>query len=135
MIFLLFLLLSIGVSAPAVAESPRLSTAIETPDTDRYGCQILPRPDRLTFEAFRDSWRSVAADELYSLRRHQLALSEGSCDCATMRPDWSIIDDEFEALGFVNGASSAYFQWSEAEYFPVISGLRAELRTLCLEGK
>ena len=45
---------------------------------DEYGCTIVERPDELTFLTFRDAWRSIAADKLYSLRRHEAAVAAES---------------------------------------------------------
>lgn len=131
---ILFLTLT---AAPAMADRIELSNSIQLAEADRYGCAIRPRPEHLTFRSFRDAWRSVAADDLYSLRRHQLALEVGSCDCETLWPDWSIIADEFEELGFSapTGTDSLHIAWSEEEYFPIISDLRDRLRIQCQGGE
>jgi hypothetical protein len=112
-----------------------LINSTQPAEIDRYGCAIRPRPDHLTFQSFRDTWRSVAADDLYSLRRHQMALDAGSCDCQAMWPDWAIIEDEFEELGFAEptATDSQHIAWSAEEYFPVISDLRDRLRLQCQE--
>lgn len=79
--------------------------------------------------------RNTAANDLYSLRRHQAALDAGSCACDALWPDWSGIKEEFEALGFADpqATDSAHVAWATAEYFPVISNLRAALREQCQE--
>ena len=100
---------------------------------DEYGCTIVERPDELTFLTFRDAWRSIAADKLYSLRRHEAAIAAESCDCAALRPEWATIMDDFEALGFATGPSSTYRDWAAASYFPVISDLRKSVQELCEE--
>ncbi|KAB6717015.1 hypothetical protein [Roseobacter sp. TSBP12] len=131
---ILFLALT---SAPAMADQIELSNSIQPAETDRYGCAIRPRPEHLTFRSFRDSWRSVAADDLYSLKRHQMALEAGSCDCETLWPDWAIIEDEYAELGFAApiATDSLHIAWSAEEYFPVISDLRDRLRTQCQEAE
>ncbi|WP_294607152.1 hypothetical protein [uncultured Roseovarius sp.] len=129
---ILFLTLT---AAPAMADQVELNTSIQPAEMDRYGCAIRPRPDHLTFSSFRDSWRSVAADKLYSLRRYQQVLDTGRCDCAVLQPDWSIIEDEYQNLGFADGPSSTYDDWADAAYFPVISGLRNTVRDLCEEAE
>jgi hypothetical protein len=105
----------------------------DTAERDQFGCAVLERPDELTFSMFRDAWRSVAADKLYSLRRHEAVVSAQDCDCAALRPAWATITDEFEALGFGTGPQSAYSDWSQASYFPVIADLRREVGELCVE--
>lgn len=129
---ILFLALT---AAPAMADQIELNNSIQPTEIDRYGCAIRQRPDHLTFRSFRDAWRSVAADDLYSLRRHQMALDAGSCDCEAMWPDWAIIEDEFEELGFAapTATDSLHIAWSAEEYFPVISDLRDRLRIQCQE--
>lgn len=123
------------IAAPAMADQIGLKNSIQPAETDRYGCAIRPRPDRLTFSSFRDSWRSVAADKLYSLRRYRQVLDTGSCDCAVLQPEWSIIEDEYQSLGFGDGPSSTYDDWADTSYFPVISGLRNAVRDLCEEAE
>ena len=112
-----------GVQAESAATRP----------VDEYGCVILERPDELTFSTFRDAWRSVAADKLYSLRRHEAAVDGQRCDCAVLRPDWATIADEFEALGFTTGSQAEYRNWSQVSYFPVIADLRRAVGDLCGE--
>ncbi|NIY80723.1 hypothetical protein HCZ23_14755 [Celeribacter sp. HF31] len=129
---ILFLALT---AAPAVADQIELSNSLRPAETDRYGCAIRPRPEHLTLSSFRDSWRSVAADKLYSLRRYQLVLGTGSCDCAVLQPEWSIIEDEYQGLGFADGPSSTYDDWADTAYFPMISGLRNAVRDLCEEAE
>ena len=77
----------------------------------------------------------MAADDLYSLRRHRMALEAGACDCKTLWPDWSTIEGEFEELGFAapTATDSVHIAWSAKEYFPVISDLRDRLRVQCQE--
>lgn len=58
-------------------------------------------------------------------------LDTGSCDCAVLQPEWSIIEDEYQDLGFGDGPSSIYDDWADAAYFPVISELRDAARDLC----
>jgi len=136
MIYLPILFLTLAV-APAVADQIELNNSIRPAEIDRYGCTIRQRPDHLTFRSFRDAWRSVAAVDLYSLRRHQIALDAGSCDCETLWPDWSIIEDEFDELGFAEptATDSLHIAWSAEEYFPVISDLRDRLRIQCQEAE
>lgn len=131
---ILFLALT---TAPVMADQIKLSNSIQPAETDRYGCAIRLRPEHLTFRSFRDAWRSVAADDLYSLKRHQMALKAGSCDCETLWPDWAIIEDEYAELGFAapTGTDSLHITWSAEEYFPVISDLRDRLRTQCQEAE
>jgi hypothetical protein len=107
--------------------------ATETVERDQFGCAVQERPDELTFSMFRDAWRSVAADKLYSLRRHEAVVVAQNCDCAVLRPAWATITDEFEALGFGSAPQSSYRDWSQTSYFPVIAQLRREVGDLCKE--
>jgi hypothetical protein len=127
----LIILLSVGHAAQA-EETPENLAIVEV-QQDEYGCTIIERPDELTFLTFRDAWRSIAADKLYSLHRHEAAIAAESCDCAALRPEWATIMDEFEALGFFSGMPSTYRDWAAASYFPVISGLRTSVQELCEE--
>ncbi|QBF30774.1 hypothetical protein [Thalassococcus sp. S3] len=102
-------------------------------EVDEYGCAILDRPAAFTFDGFTDAWRSVAADRLYSLVRHQNAVEEVTCDCDTLRPDWAIITSQFETLGFSTGPSSAYRAWSSEAYKPRIADLRRAVQDMCGE--
>lgn len=122
---LIFLCVSHGVNAQEVAT--------DLAERDQFGCAMLERPDELTFSMFRDAWRSVAADKLYSLRRHEAVVTAQQCDCAILRPDWTTIIDEFEALGFGSAPQSSYRDWSQTSYFPVIAELRREVGDLCKE--
>jgi hypothetical protein len=128
---LLVILLSVGQIA--LAEQTAESLAPGDIQQDEYGCTIVERPDELTFLTFRDAWRSIAADKLYSLRRHEAAIATESCDCAALRPKWGTIMDDFEALGFVSGMPSTYRDWAAASYFPAISDLRKSVQELCEE--
>jgi hypothetical protein len=118
-----------------VAEAQEATENLATDDIrqDEYGCTIIERPDELTFLTFRDAWRSIAADKLYSLRRHEAAVASESCNCAALRPEWATIMEDFEALGFSAGPSTAYRDWAEVSYFPVISDLRKSVQELCGE--
>lgn len=123
----------ICAAAPVLADQPQFTITMEPADTDRFGCPIRPRPDHMTYSSFRDAWRSVAADKLYSLRRHRLVLETRTCDCATLRPEWSIIESEYHDLGFADGPSSTYDTWAKGAYFPVIADLRHAVREFCGE--
>ncbi|MEO9651661.1 MAG: hypothetical protein ABJ360_17420 [Roseobacter sp.] len=118
-----------------ITEAQEATENLATDDIrqDEYGCTIIERPDELTFLTFRDAWRSIAADKLYSLRRHEAAVASESCNCAALRPEWATIMEDFEALGFAAGPSSAYRDWAEVSYFPVISDLRKSVQELCEE--
>lgn len=129
------IILMIATAGPALADQAHFSATMGTGKTDGDGCSILPRPDHMTYTTFRDGWRSVAADKLYSLRRHQRVLETGRCDCDTLRPAWSTIEAEYRDLGFANGSSSNYDAWADHEYFPVIAGLRDAVKVLCGEGE
>lgn len=131
MLRVLIIFLSVGQVAQAEETNENLATG--EVQKDEYGCTIVERPDELTFLTFRDAWRSIAADKLYSLRRHEAAIASESCDCAAFRPEWATIMDEFDALGFATGPSSAYRDWAAASYFPVISDLRKSIQELCEE--
>ncbi|WP_299413542.1 hypothetical protein [uncultured Sulfitobacter sp.] len=131
MLRVLIMLLSIGQVAQAEDATENLATG--EVQQDEYGCTIVERPDELTFLTFRDAWRSIAADKLYSLHRHEAAITAESCDCAALRPEWATIMGDFEALGFVSGPSSTYRDWAAASYFPVISDLRKSVQELCEE--
>lgn len=100
---------------------------------DEFGCAILERPEALTFSTFRDAWRSIAADKLYSLMRHRAIIETGSCGCDMVRPEWSVIATEFERLGFDNGPRSDFDRWAQSEYFPRIEMLRDAVATQCGE--
>jgi hypothetical protein len=128
-VLIIFLLVSQVVQAEETTES----LANDDIRQDEYGCTIIERPDELTFLTFRDAWRSIAADKLYSLRRHAVTGATESCACAALRPDWAIVADEFEALGFATGPSSGYRDWAAKSYFPVISDLRKSVQQLCEE--
>lgn len=127
----------IATAAPVHSEQAGFLIAIGPGAADRHGCPIRTRPESLTFTGFRDAWRAVAADDLYSLRRHQMALAANSCDCESLWPDWAIIEDEFEELGFAAPTSTdrLHIAWSAKEYFPVISNLRDQLRVQCQEAE
>lgn len=127
------LIISLFVGQVAQAEKTTENLATDRIQQDEYGCKIVERPDELTFLTFRDAWRSIAADKLYSLRRHMAAIAADSCDCAALRPEWAVIMDDFETLGFAAGPSSAYREWAAASYFPVISDLRKSVQELCEE--
>lgn len=131
----MFRLLVILLSVSQFAQAEQTAESLATGDIqqDEYGCTIVERPDELTFLTFRDAWRSIAADKLYSLRRHEAAIVAQSCDCAALRPEWATIMGEFDALGFAAGPSSAYRDWAAASYFPVISDLRKSVQELCEE--
>lgn len=131
---ILFLALT---AAPANADQLELNNSLQRAETDRYGCEIRPRPEHLTFRSFRDAWRSGAADDLYSLRRHQMALETGSCGCDALWPDWAIIEDEYEELGFSDrqATDGLHATWAADQYFPVISDLRKQLRNQCQEAE
>lgn len=131
MLRVLVILLFVGQVAQAEETTENL--AIDDIQLDEYGCTIIERPDELTFLTFRDAWRSIAADKLYSLHRHEAAIAAESCDCAALRPEWAMIIDDFEAMGFASGQSSTYRDWAAASYFPVISDLRKSVRELCEE--
>ncbi|QBY00129.1 hypothetical protein E2K80_04730 [Rhodophyticola sp. CCM32] len=100
-------------------------------EVGRFGCEILDRPAELTFNGFSDAWRSIAADRLYSLTRHQNAVEVGTCDCGVLRPDWTETLEMFEALGFSTGPSSAYRDWSSEVYSPQIADLRRTVQDMC----
>lgn len=131
MLKVLFIFLFVG----QIAQAEEVTESLATGDIqqDEYGCTIVERPDELTFLTFRDAWRSIAADKLYSLHRHKVAIAAESCDCAALRPDWAAIMDDFEALGFTSSPSSSYRAWAAASYFPVISDLRKSVQELCEE--
>ncbi len=107
--------------------------ADSTTRLDEFGCAILERPEALTFSTFRDAWRSVAADKLYSLMRHRAVIETGSCGCEVVRPEWSVISSEFKRLGFDDGPRSDYDRWAQSEYFPSIETLRNSVATQCGE--
>jgi hypothetical protein len=132
---LLTTLILIALAGPVVADTATPSVSVSPAQADRYGCAVRQRPDELTYSGFRDAWRNTAANDLYSLRRHQAALDAGSCACDALWPDWSGIVEEFEQLGFADPAAmdSLHVTWASTEYFPVISNLRAELRDQCQE--
>lgn len=121
------------VVAPSLAISQEFSNSVASGEVDRFGCEIKPRPDHLTFMSFKDGWRSSAADKLYDLHRYEAAVEAQSCDCDVIRPAWDVIEDDFTSLGFAEGPSSAYDAWADSHYFPVISGLREQVRALCGE--
>lgn len=121
------------VGQVAQAEETAESRAAGDIQQDEYGCNLVERPDELTFLTLRDAWRSIAADKLYSLRRHEAAIATESCDCAVLRPEWATVMDEFEVLGFASGSSTTYRDWAAASYFPVISDLRKSVQELCEE--
>lgn len=100
-------------------------------EVDRFGCEILDRPAELTFDGFSDAWRSIAADRLYSLMRHQNAVEAGTCDCGVLRPNWIETLERFGALGFSTGPSSAYRDWSSEVYSPQIADLRRTVQARC----
>ena len=127
----LIMLLSVGQAAQA--EETLESLTIVEVQQDEYGCTIVERPDELTFLTFRDAWRSIAADKLYSLHRHEAAIAAENCDCAALRPEWDMIIDDFKALDFASGTSSTYRDWAAESYFPVISNLRKSVQELCEE--
>lgn len=127
------LIISLFVGQVAQAEETTENLATDRIQQDEYGCTIIERPDELTFLTFRDAWRSIAADKLYSLRRHEAAIAAESCDCTALRPQWATIMDDFESLGFAVGPSSAYRDWAAASYFPIISDLRKSVQELCEE--
>lgn len=131
----MFRLLVILLSVSQFAQAEQTAENLATGDIqqDEYGCTIVERPVELTFLTFRDAWRSIAADKLYSLRRNEAAIVAESCDCAALRPEWAKIMDEFDALGFAAGPSSAYRDWAAASYFPIISDLRKSVQELCEE--
>lgn len=135
MIIRTLFLVAICATGPAVGDTPSLSNSIGPTEQDQFGCQIVPRPDHLTYSTFRDGWRSVAADKLYDLRRYEAVQSTQDCDCSVIRPAWSVIEDEYRALRFADGPSSAYDDWAETAYFPVISSLRDAVRELCGEAE
>jgi len=126
----LFVMFAI-VAQGAMAEGTDEVFSIGQIKQDEYGCAVIERPSSLTFTTFRDAWRTVAADKLYSLRRHQNAVENQKCDCAVLRPDWSIIAEGFTALGFADGPSTTYDEWADTAYYPVISDLRRTVRDLC----
>ncbi|NVK57149.1 MAG: hypothetical protein HWE26_16210 [Alteromonadaceae bacterium] len=132
---LLTTLVLIASAGPVYADTATPLLSASSARTDRYSCTVRQRPDGLTYSGFRDAWRNTAADDLYSLRRHQAALEAGSCACDALWPDWSSIEEEFEALGFADpqATDSLHVTWAAAEYFPVISNLRAALREQCQE--
>ncbi|RBW54768.1 hypothetical protein [Ruegeria sp. A3M17] len=131
MILKIFLIGFVGAASTAFAEVPQPQVNQEDLTVDRFGCQILQRPEHLTFTTFRDAWRSIAADKLYDIHRYGTSLKDQSCDCATLRPDWSVIEDDYQSLGFAAGESSTYNEWVDIDYFPVISGLRDAVQNLC----
>lgn len=102
---------------------------------DEFGCAILERPDELTFSTFRDAWRSIAADKLYSLMRHHAVIDTSSCGCDVLRPEWSIIGPEFERLSFDEGPRAAYDAWAQSEYFPNIEALQNAVAAQCGEAE
>ena len=102
---------------------------------DEFGCAILERPKELTFSTFRDAWRSIAADKLYSLMRHHAVIDTGYCGCDVVRPEWSVIAPEFERLGFDEGPRTAYDAWAQSEYFPNIEALRNAVDARCGGGE
>ncbi|MDF0597744.1 hypothetical protein [Psychromarinibacter halotolerans] len=132
---LLTTLTLIALAGPLCADTATPSVSVSPAQADRYGCAVRQRPDELTYSGFRDAWRNIAANDLYSLRRHQAALDAGSCACDALWPDWSGIKEEFEALDFADplATDSVHVTWAAAEYFPVISNLRAALREQCQE--
>ena len=136
MIYIDLFIISLA-SAPAMADQLELNNSLQRAETDRYGCAIRARPAHLTFRSFRDAWRSGAADDLYSLRRHQMALETGSCGCDALWPDWAIIEDEYEELGFSDrqATDGLHATWAADQYFPVISDLRKQLRNQCQEAE
>lgn len=123
----------LSVVAPSLAIGQEFSNSVASGEVDRFGCEIKPRRDHLTFMSFKDGWRSSAADKLYDLHRYEAAVEAQSCDCGVIRPSWDVIEDDYASLGFAEGQSSAYDAWADAHYFPVISGLREQLRALCGE--
>lgn len=125
----------IALAGPVFADTATPLLSASSARTDRYGCTVRQHPAGMTYSRFRDAWRNTALDDLYSLRRHQAALEAGSCACDALWPDWSTIEEEFEALGFTDpqATDSLHVTWAAAEYFPVISNLRAALREQCQE--
>lgn len=123
------------VIVPSLAIGQELSNSMAPAEIDRFGCEIEARPDHLTFMSFKDGWRSSAADKLYDLHRYAAAVEAQSCDCDVIRPAWAVIEGDFASLGFADGPSSAYDAWADSSYFPVISGLRDQVRELCGEGQ
>lgn len=103
----------------------------QTSEVDRFGCEILDRPEELTFDGFSDAWRSIAADRLYSLMRHRNAVEASTCDCGVLRPAWTDTRERFEALGFSTGPSSTYREWSSEVYTPQIADLRRNVQEMC----
>ena len=110
-------------------------SASDPVERDQYGCAIIERPAHLTFSTFQDGWRTLAADKLYALRRHQAVIEAGDCDCSILRPDWATIDTEFDNLGFRTGPSSSYRKWSASQYHPQVSDLRQQVAELCEEAE
>lgn len=133
MVLKIFLIGFVGVASAALADGPQPRLNQAGLEVDRFGCQILQRPEHLTFITFRDAWRSIAADKLYDIHRYGASLKDQSCDCAILRPDWSVIEDDYQSLGFAEGKSSAYDDWVDTDYFPVISDLRDAVQKLCGE--
>ena len=118
---------------PLAGHGQVFSNSVEVAEADRFGCPISERPDHMTFHSFRDGWRSAAADKLYDLQRYIGVLEAQDCDCAQIRPNWSVIEDEYNALGFAKGTISDYDQWADEVYFPEISKLRDQVHALCKE--
>lgn len=126
----MFRVLIISLFVGQVAQAEETTEDIQQ---DEYGCTIIARPGELTFLTFSYAWRSIAADKLYSLHRHEAAVAANSCDCAALRPEWTAIMDDFDALGFAAGPSSVYRDWAADSYFPFISDLRKSVQELCEE--
>lgn len=121
------LVLFLSVGHAAQAEEVSTPTSVQ----DEYGCAIIERPSEFTFTTFRDAWRSVAADKLYSIVRHRAVIDGETCGCDVMRPDWSVILQDFQQLGFDDGPRSGYDAWAQAEYFPNIDVLSDAVALQC----
>lgn len=79
------------VGQVVLAKEKTENSAAEDIQQDECGCAMIKRPDELTFRTFRDAWRSIAAEKLYSLRGHEAAVACESCNCGALRPEWATI--------------------------------------------
>ncbi|SEK40038.1 hypothetical protein SAMN05444413_101503 [Roseivivax marinus] len=110
------------------------SNSVESPKVDAFGCSILPRPERYTFTTFKDAWRSVAADRLYGLTRHQKVVEADTCTCDLLHPDWTSIDAAAAEIGVFEADRPELQAWAAKNFFPKINGLTTEVRKLCEGG-
>ena len=128
----LSLIVLLAMASPAFSQAQTgFSGVVETPKVDAYGCSIVPRSERYTFTTFKDAWRSVAADRLYGLLRHQRVIEAESCSCGLLHPDWTDIDAAADEIGILNADRATLQEWAAEVYFPRIDALRDAVHKLC----